>query len=274
MLLATFKLCAGSSYRHVRSMKGLRQQAVLAIGQELNRRALGGPAPAAWINQVRLRGSLLGSQLEDSLYSDQELAYIQQGEEAMQRALGILKDQEGWKKESRQANGDEVLSKVIPDVGKVFRLEVVVDQPMERLYEELVERMEAMGEWNPSVKEIKVGRAGWKSSCSSRKGAAVSWGLCLSPYLAESLVPCGLAGPAEDWKRHDHHSRVGCRGGRKPRGSPRLCERALYQAPGLHVRAGWHGHTLRGDAPAEGCHQVILAAAPKAPINLFGWAGS
>jgi hypothetical protein len=27
---------------------------------------------------------------------------------------------------------------------------------MERLYEELVERMEAMGEWNPNVKEIKV----------------------------------------------------------------------------------------------------------------------
>ena len=46
-----------------------------------------------------------GSQLEDPLYSDQELAYIQQGEEAMQRALGILKDQEGWKKESRQVRG-------------------------------------------------------------------------------------------------------------------------------------------------------------------------
>lgn len=45
---------------------------------------------------------------------------------------------------------------MVPDVGKVFRLEVVVDQPMERLYEELVERMEAMGEWNPNVKEIKV----------------------------------------------------------------------------------------------------------------------
>lgn len=52
-----------------------------------------------------------------------------------------------------------MLSKVVPDVGKVFRLEVVVDQPMERLYEELVERMEAMGEWNPNVKEIKVRRS-------------------------------------------------------------------------------------------------------------------
>lgn len=43
-----------------------------------------------------------GSQLEDTLYSDQELAYIQQGEEAMQRALGILSNQEGWKRESQQ----------------------------------------------------------------------------------------------------------------------------------------------------------------------------
>ncbi|XP_060262875.1 steroidogenic acute regulatory protein, mitochondrial isoform X1 [Ovis aries] len=181
MLLATFKLCAGSSYRHVRSMKGLRQQAVLAIGQELNRRALGGPAPAAWIYQVRRRGSLLGSQLEDSLYSDQELAYIQQGEEAMQRALGILKDQEGWKKENRQANGDEVLSKVIPDVGKVFRLEVVVDQPMERLYEELVERMEAMGEWNPSVKEIKVLQKIGKDTIITHELAAEAAGNLVGP---------------------------------------------------------------------------------------------
>ncbi|ELK08757.1 Steroidogenic acute regulatory protein, mitochondrial [Pteropus alecto] len=155
MLLATFKLCAGSSYRHVHNMKGLRHQAVLAIGQELNRRALGGPPPSAWINQVRCGSTLLGSRLEDTLYSDQELAYIQQGEEAMQKALGILSSQEGWKKENQQANGDKVLSKVVPDVGKVFRLEVVVDQPMERLYEELVERMEAMREWNPNVKEIK-----------------------------------------------------------------------------------------------------------------------
>ena len=78
-----------------------------------------------------------------------------------------------------------MLSKVIPDVGKVFRLEVVVDQPMEKLYEELVERMEAMGEWNPNVKEIKVGRASRKGGCSGRKGAAASWRWCLSPYLPE-----------------------------------------------------------------------------------------
>ncbi|XP_026978655.1 steroidogenic acute regulatory protein, mitochondrial [Sagmatias obliquidens] len=181
MLLATFKLCAGSSYRHVRNMKGLRHQAVLAIGQELNRRAPGGPTPAAWINQVRRRGSLLGSQLEDTLYSNQELAYIQQGEEAMQRALGILSDQEGWKKESQQANGDEVLSKVIPDVGKVFRLEVVVDQPVERLYEELVEHMEAMGEWNPNVKEIKVLQKIGKDTVITHELAAEAAGNLVGP---------------------------------------------------------------------------------------------
>lgn len=47
-------------------------------------------------------GVYLGSQLEDTLYSDQELAYIQQGEEAMQKALGILSNQEGWKEENQQ----------------------------------------------------------------------------------------------------------------------------------------------------------------------------
>ena len=96
-----------------------------------------------------------------------------------------------------------MLSKVIPDVGKVFRLEVVVDQPMERLYEELVERMEAMGEWNPSVKKIKVGRPGWKGGCSG--GCKLGWFLTPPHGRVVTLVPCIPADPAEDWKRHSHH---------------------------------------------------------------------
>lgn len=60
-----------------------------------------------------------------------------------------------------------MLSKVLPDVGKVFRLEVVVDQPLDTVYGELVDNMEQMGDWNPSVKEIKVA-PGWGSrSCSA-----------------------------------------------------------------------------------------------------------
>ncbi|XP_027795161.1 steroidogenic acute regulatory protein, mitochondrial [Marmota flaviventris] len=178
MLLATFKLCAGSSYRYMRNMKGLRHQAALAIGQEL-RRTLGNPTPNVWINQVRRQSSLLGSCLEE--ISDQELAYIQQGEEAMQKALGILSNQEGWKKETQQANGDKVLSKVVPDVGKVFRLEVIVDQPMERLYEELVERMEATGEWNPNVKEIKVLQKIGKDTVITHELAAEAAGNLVGP---------------------------------------------------------------------------------------------
>lgn len=57
-----------------------------------------------------------------------------------------------------QSTGDKVLSKVLPDVGKVFRLEVVLDQQPDDLYEELVENMECMGEWNPNVKKVKVRR--------------------------------------------------------------------------------------------------------------------
>lgn len=55
-----------------------------------------------------------------------------------------------------QANGDKVMSKVLPDVGKVFKLEVLLDQQTDDLYEELVDNMEQMGEWNPNVKQVKV----------------------------------------------------------------------------------------------------------------------
>lgn len=55
-----------------------------------------------------------------------------------------------------QANGDKVLSKTLPDIGKVFKLEVVLEQHLHSLYEELVGNMEQMGEWNPRVKQVKV----------------------------------------------------------------------------------------------------------------------
>lgn len=55
-----------------------------------------------------------------------------------------------------QANGDKVLSKTIPNIGKVFKLEVILEQHLHSLYEELVGNMEQMGEWNPRVKQVKV----------------------------------------------------------------------------------------------------------------------
>nr|AAP44112.1 steroidogenic acute regulatory protein [Gadus morhua] len=155
MLPATFKLCAGISYRHTRNMTGLRKNALAAIHHELNRRA--GPGSGNWINQVRRRSSFLSSRIEEAEeYSPEEVTYVRQGESALQEAISILGEQEGWTVETVASNGDRVLSKVVAGVGKVFKLEVVVDQPLETLYGELVGNMEQMGDWNPNVKQVKI----------------------------------------------------------------------------------------------------------------------
>ncbi|TNM90298.1 steroidogenic acute regulatory protein, mitochondrial [Takifugu flavidus] len=153
MLPATFKLCAGISYRHMRNMTGLRKNAMVAIHQELNR--LTDSGHSNWISHVHRRSSLLGS-IKEETFSKEELSYVRQGEEALQRAIVILSDQEGWTVETVAANGDKVLSKTIPDIGKVFKLEVVLEQHLHSLYEELVGNMEQMGEWNPHVKQVKI----------------------------------------------------------------------------------------------------------------------
>ncbi|MEQ2224695.1 hypothetical protein ILYODFUR_010115 [Ilyodon furcidens] len=154
MLPATFKLCAGISYRHMRNMTGLRKNALAAIHHELNR--LAGPGPSNWISQVR-RSSLLSSRIqEEEEYNEEEMSYVKQGENALQKAISILSEQDGWTVETVAANGDKVLSKVLPDIGKVFKLEVVLEQRPDNLYEELVEKMEQMGEWNPNVKQVKI----------------------------------------------------------------------------------------------------------------------
>lgn len=119
------------------------------------------------------------------------MSYLKQGEDALQKAIRILSEQDGWTTETvavrayiigikvkcfcissamklhiltllvpipslLQANGDKVLSKVLPHVGKVFKLEVMLEQHPDELYKELVGNMEQMGEWNPNVKEVKV----------------------------------------------------------------------------------------------------------------------
>ncbi|XP_006805934.2 steroidogenic acute regulatory protein, mitochondrial [Neolamprologus brichardi] len=154
MLPATFKLCAGISYRHMRNMTCLRKNAMVAIHHELYR--LAGPGPSNWISQVHRRSSLLSSQIQENSYNEEEMSYLKQGEDALQKAIRILSEQDGWTTETVAANGDKVLSKVLPDVGKVFKLEVMLEQHPDDLYKELVGNMERMGEWNPNVKEVKI----------------------------------------------------------------------------------------------------------------------
>uniref|UniRef100_A0A8C1REW8 Steroidogenic acute regulatory protein, mitochondrial n=1 Tax=Cyprinus carpio TaxID=7962 RepID=A0A8C1REW8_CYPCA len=133
---------------------GLRKNAMIAIHQELNK--LSGPGPSAWINHIRRRSSLLSSWIAEETYSEAEQCYVQQGQEALQKSISILSDQDGWQTEIENANGDKVMSKVLPDIGKVFKLEVMLEQKTDYLYEELVDNMERMGEWNPNVKQVKV----------------------------------------------------------------------------------------------------------------------
>ncbi|XP_066499926.1 steroidogenic acute regulatory protein, mitochondrial [Hoplias malabaricus] len=154
MLPATFKLCAGISYRHMRNMTGLRRNAMMAIHHELSK--LSGPGPSAWVRHVRRRSSLLCSRIEEESLSESEQCYVQQGQQALQKSICILSDQDGWQTEIETSTGDKVLSKVLPDIGKVFKLEVVLDQQPDDLYAELVENIEQMGEWNPNVKQVKI----------------------------------------------------------------------------------------------------------------------
>ncbi|XP_043103611.1 steroidogenic acute regulatory protein, mitochondrial [Puntigrus tetrazona] len=154
MLPATFKLCAGISYRHMRNMTGLRKNAIIAIHHELNK--LSGPGPSAWLSHIRRRSSLLSSRIPEETYNEAEQCYVQQGQQALQKSISILSDQDGWQTEIESVNGDKVMSKVLPDIGKVFKLEVMLEQKTDDLYEELVDNMEKMGEWNPNVKQVKI----------------------------------------------------------------------------------------------------------------------
>ncbi|XP_054031057.1 steroidogenic acute regulatory protein, mitochondrial isoform X2 [Dryobates pubescens] len=180
MLPATSKLCAAISYRHLRNMTGLRRQAAVTISQELSKLACHSPGPGAWITQVRRRSSLLSSRLEEKPFSEMEMSYIKQGEEALQKSLRILEDLDDWKTETER-NGDKVLSKVLPDVGKVFRLEVVVEQPLDTVYSELVDRMEQMGDWNPNVQEVKILQKIGKDTVITHEKAAAAPGNIVGP---------------------------------------------------------------------------------------------
>ncbi|XP_078387163.1 steroidogenic acute regulatory protein, mitochondrial-like isoform X2 [Cetorhinus maximus] len=89
-------------------------------------------------------------------FNAEELSYVKQGEEALQKALGILNQDAEWTTEIKMENGDNVVSKVLPGTGKVFKLEAVLDATMEHVYNELYEKVDQMSLWNPSVKHINV----------------------------------------------------------------------------------------------------------------------
>ncbi|XP_059822093.1 steroidogenic acute regulatory protein, mitochondrial [Hypanus sabinus] len=201
MIPATFKLCAAISYQHVRTITGLRHSAMAALGHKLNHLRLGNQGPGTWINLVRRRNSLISCRLEDNPYSEAEMAYVKQGQEALHKSLSILQDTSGWKTEMEAINGDKVVSKTLPDIGKVFKLEVVMDKPTDLLYSELFDRVEQMGEWNPNVKQVKILKRINKETMVTYEASAETAGNVISPrdfvsvrYAKRRGSTCFLAG--------------------------------------------------------------------------------
>lgn len=87
---------------------------------------------------------------------EDQLFYVQQGQEAMRKALSMLEDKQGWKVEITESNGDVICSKVMSGDRKVFRLEAVLEASVDELYDLLFVRVEEMHQWNPSIQHINV----------------------------------------------------------------------------------------------------------------------
>ncbi|XP_041830543.1 steroidogenic acute regulatory protein, mitochondrial [Melanotaenia boesemani] len=157
MLPAVVKLCCGISYPHLRSMAGLQRRAVAVIGQEITHLQRWGQAQPNIRTRVGLNHN--DAKLEDikpAPVNEDQVFYVKKGQEAMQKALSMLEAREGWKVEIKEDNGDVICSKVIPGVGKVFKLEAVLEASVEELYDLLFVRVEDIHKWNPSIQHIKV----------------------------------------------------------------------------------------------------------------------
>ncbi|MBN3284225.1 STAR protein, partial [Polyodon spathula] len=53
-------------------------------------------------------------------------------------------------------NGDVILSKIFLGIGKLFKLEAVLDATPKELHNELFAKVEEINKWNPNIKQIKV----------------------------------------------------------------------------------------------------------------------
>ncbi|XP_054454364.1 steroidogenic acute regulatory protein, mitochondrial [Anoplopoma fimbria] len=157
MLPAVVKLCCAISYPHLRSITGLQRTAVAVIGQELTHLQRWGQVQHLIGTHAGLKHNEPKPEVIKPVPSkEDQLLYVQQGQEAMRKALCLLEDTQGWKVEITESEGDVICSKVIPGARKVFRLEAVMDASVEELYDILFVRVEEMHQWNPSIQHIRV----------------------------------------------------------------------------------------------------------------------
>ncbi|XP_047465389.1 steroidogenic acute regulatory protein, mitochondrial [Mugil cephalus] len=159
MLPAVVKLCCGISYPHLRSMAGLQRTAVAVIGQEITHLQRWGQIQHHMRPQAGLKYTEAKPEPENikpAQGKEDEMFYVQQGQEAMRKALSMLEDRDGWEVEITESNGDVIHSKEMPGAKKVLRLEAVLEASVDELYDLLFVRVEEMHKWNPSIQHIKV----------------------------------------------------------------------------------------------------------------------
>ncbi|XP_073775067.1 steroidogenic acute regulatory protein, mitochondrial isoform X1 [Danio rerio] len=148
MLPAVLKLCCGISYPHVRSMAGLQRAALAVFGQEFRLLQNRFSFPA--------RSSIRHTHRSAALADEDDVFYQKQGEAALNEALQIVENRDGWTLETAEKNGDVIYSKVLTGNRKVFRLEADLDATADELHDILFFRVEEMHEWNPSIRRITV----------------------------------------------------------------------------------------------------------------------
>uniref|UniRef100_A0A3B1IP57 START domain-containing protein 1 n=1 Tax=Astyanax mexicanus TaxID=7994 RepID=A0A3B1IP57_ASTMX len=138
MLPAVAKLCCGISYPHLRSMTGSLTFLTLFTYTQ-----------ALFTPEVE-RGKGQRDRVNKT-----DLSYQHQGQQALQTALEIVQDAEGWRMEMSES-GDTIYSKVLHGNRKVFRLEAELEASPEELYDILFVKVEEMHQWNPSIRHIKI----------------------------------------------------------------------------------------------------------------------
>uniref|UniRef100_A0A8D2ZJ75 START domain-containing protein 1 n=1 Tax=Scophthalmus maximus TaxID=52904 RepID=A0A8D2ZJ75_SCOMX len=210
MLPAVVKLCCGISYAHLRSTAGLQRTAVAVIGREIAHLERWGRIRPHMRTRAGSTHDEPKREAVKPVPAKDHQFHVQQGQEAMRKALAMLQDKDGWKVEIAESNGDVICSKVMPGGRKVFRMDAVLEAGVDELYDLLFARVEEMHRWNPSIQQIKV-RAEDGPTCiiiqaldrETRK-SHFTWllNMDMKGWLPKSIVNQALPRAQLDFTRH------------------------------------------------------------------------
>ncbi|CAH1773226.1 unnamed protein product [Owenia fusiformis] len=87
---------------------------------------------------------------------EEEQQYLKVAKEASDTAWRLYQATDGWKEENVKNDEEKIYTKVIPNIGKIFKSETIVDADAEKLFGLLWNGVEAETEWNPTVTEVQI----------------------------------------------------------------------------------------------------------------------